>query len=248
MQQKTVKRIRVLVVDDSRLGRDGIAAMLSRSDVEIVATAAGCHEAVQRVREERPHVVLFDAGLGNQDTPRLIAEVRQAALGIKVIVTNLLPFGEEIVKFVKAGVSGLVPHDATPAEVLKTIRSVAGGADVLPPVLTRTLFSYIAEDGVGADAPAGLDRIGMTRRELEIFRLIAAGLANREIAQRLGVALHTVKGHVHHILKKLAFQSRVQIAVYAHSRGRTLRLPLPDRRVWQLADPENRFLSNPAEA
>jgi DNA-binding NarL/FixJ family response regulator len=169
MHRKTPKSIRVVVVDDSRLMRDGIATMLSRQpDVAVIGTEAVRREAVELVRTTKPHVVLCGPKPGDHDGHRLVAEIRRAAPGVKVIAMNLLPIGQDVIEYVKAGVSGLVPKDAALEEVLGTIRSVAGGADVLSPALTRTLFSYIAEGAGEPGGLAGLDRVRMTKRELEV--------------------------------------------------------------------------------
>jgi DNA-binding NarL/FixJ family response regulator len=214
--------IPVLVVEDNRLVREGIMAILNRQpDLTVVGDAEDADAALLHVRETTPRVVLVDAGLGDHDTYGLVEQIRQAAPETRVIVMDLLPVAEDIVEFVKRGAAGFVVKDATIDEFVETIRSVAEGREVLPLALAGALFSHIAQHA--ADRPAA-DLIGavrMTRREREIIDLIAEGLSNKEIAQRVHLATHTVKSHVHNILEKLALHSRLQVAAYAHKAERS---------------------------
>jgi DNA-binding NarL/FixJ family response regulator len=131
---------------------------------------------------------------------------------------DLVPIQDDIMRFVEAGVSGFILKDASIAEFTKTIRSVAGGEKVLPPILTGSLFSQIMDYGVNELGPSKLiQSVRMTRREREIVELIAEGLANKEIAYKLNLSIYTVKSHVHNILEKMALNSRVQIAIHAHT-------------------------------
>src|SRR3989475_13077560 len=129
---------------------------------------------------------------------------------------NLVPAAEEVVAYVKAGAKGIIMKDATVADFVGTVRSVARGSDVIPPVLTGTLLSHIAQDAVVHQRPEAADAVRMTKREQEVMQLIAEGLDNKAIAQRLGVAGDTVKSPGPNILEKLTLHSRLAIA--AHSR------------------------------
>ena len=121
-------------------------------------------------------------------------------------------------RFVEAGVSGFILKDATVAEFTKTLRSVAAGEKVLPPTMAGSLFSQIVDYGVKELGPSVVvQSVKMTKREREIVELIAEGLANKEIAFKLNLSIYTVKSHVHNILEKMALNTRVQIAIHAHS-------------------------------
>jgi DNA-binding NarL/FixJ family response regulator len=135
----------------------------------------------------------------------------------RVIVMDLLPAHEEIAEFVNVGVAGFILKDATFEDFVATIRSVADGARVLPPRMTGTLFSQIAEVAVKRGKEAALDAVRMTQREREVIALIAEGRSNKEIATRLSIAADTVKSHVRNVMEKLALHTRLQIAAYAHS-------------------------------
>jgi DNA-binding NarL/FixJ family response regulator len=212
-----VKQIRVLVIEDNRLLRDGLAALLdAQPDLKVVAAAEKPDAGLLRVQETKPHVVLVDAFLENHSSHRFVERVRATAPEARVIVMNLLPVAEDVVEFVKAGATGFVAKRARIDDLVATVRSVAGGAKVVLPPLTGALFSYIAKRGVGRSTPAVRNAVELTPREREVIDLIAEGLSNKEIARRLHIATDTVKSHVHNILEKLALHNRLQIAAHAH--------------------------------
>lgn len=210
-------RISLLLIEDNRLLREGIAAMLNEQpDLTVVATAPGADAVLPLVREAKPQVVLLDSGLGEQDSIRLLEAVKEASPEIRVIVMDLLPAPQDIVEFVAAGCSGFILKDATLDDFVSTIRSVAQGIPVLPSPLTSTIFSHVAQQAVRRDPMTVREAVSMTRREREVIALIGEGLSNKEIAARLHIAVHTVKSHMHNVLEKLALHSRLQVAAYAH--------------------------------
>jgi DNA-binding NarL/FixJ family response regulator len=209
--------ISVALIEDNRLVREGITALLSQlPDLKVVAGTSRADTAM--FRESKPQVVLLDLGLQNGDSLRLAVQVKQDFPESKVIVMDLLPVHEDIMDFVNAGVSGFIMKDATVDDLVSTIRSVAGGAHVLPPQMTSSLFSQIANDAIAKGRPEVLDSVRMTPREREVINLIAEGLGNKEIATRINVATHTVKSHVRNIMEKLTLHTRLQIAAYANQR------------------------------
>jgi DNA-binding NarL/FixJ family response regulator len=214
------KRILVLVIEDNRLIREGLSKLLNaQPDFKVVAAAEGTSAGLIQVLETKPHVVLVDAALGNQDSRRFVTTVKKEAPESKVIVMDLLPAQEDVIDFIKAGANGFIVKDATIDEFVRTIRSVAEGMDVVPPALTGTLLSHIVEQAVAHSTAAVLEAVQMTNREREITALISEGLSNKEIAPRINIATYTVKSHVHNILEKLALHSRLQIAAHAHKAG-----------------------------
>ena len=133
---------------------------------------------------------------------------------------DLVPLQEDVLVFVQAGVSGFILKDATVNDFLKTIRSVVNGAKVLPPHLTESLFSQIVDKAVTESSPSKVIKsVKMTKRERQVIDLVADGLTNKEIAQKLHLSTYTVKSHIHNILEKLALHTRVQIAKYVHTSG-----------------------------
>jgi DNA-binding NarL/FixJ family response regulator len=207
--------ISVALIEDNRLVREGITAMLNQTDdVEVVA--AGPSGSPTLLRDAKPQVILLDVGLWDDDSLRVAETVKKESPDSKVIIMDLLPVHEDIVEFVNAGVSGFILKDATFDDLLTTIRSVADGAHVLPPAMTSSLFSQIAKDAVVRGRAAALESVRMTTREREVTGLIGEGLSNKEIASRLNIATHTVKSHVRNVMEKLALHTRLQIAAYAH--------------------------------
>jgi len=209
--------ITVAIVDDNRLVREALAAMLGRlPDVQVVVTASANGEVLDQAT---PDVLLLDAGLGDEDSLHVAAAIAKRRAGTKVVIMDLMPTNEDIVQFVNAGVAGFVLKDATFDEFIATIRAVAAGDKVLPPRMTETLFSQIALGGDARGRERVLEDVRMTRREREVIELIGEGLSNKEIAQRLNIAAHTVKSHVRNVMEKLALHTRLQIAAFARRDG-----------------------------
>jgi DNA-binding NarL/FixJ family response regulator len=216
-------KIQLVLVEDNRLLREGLTAMLNEQpDIKVVAAFGNGREAVLKAMQElKPQIILLDLGLKGQNSLSLVEWLRKASPEVKVIVMDLLPVQADIVAFVREGASGFLLKDATFDDFLKTIRSVAAGAKVLPPSLTGSLFSQIVDQVVEKGKVDLIEAVRMTKREREVVDLIAEGLSNKEIAQRLNIATYTVKSHVHNILEKMALHTRLQVASYAHTQGKS---------------------------
>jgi DNA-binding NarL/FixJ family response regulator len=212
-----VKKIRILVIEDNRVLRDGITTMLNdQADMYVAATIGSGNDILLKASQTNPHVILMDVGLKNLKESSVVESVRNKIPVAKVIGMGLIPSQADIIEFVEAGASGFILKDATVKEFLGTIRSVAQGEKILPPSLTGSLFSHVAELALKKSKGKIANAVRMTKREREIIVLIADGMSNKEIAQRLSIATHTVKSHVHNIMEKLALHSRLQIAKYTH--------------------------------
>lgn len=212
-----MKRIHLLLIEDNRLLREGLTVMLKEQpDLKVVASP-GNSDATTKAKKLKPNVILLDLGLRSQNSLRLLGLLKKSAPDARVIGMDLLPVQEELVQYVEAGVSGFVLKDATFDDFLRTIRSVAKGVDILPPPLTGSLFSQIVDHATRKGKGNPFASVRMTSREREVITLIAEGLSNKEIAQRLHLATDTVKSHVHNILEKLALHTRLEIANYAHT-------------------------------
>jgi len=220
-----MKKIRALLIEDNRLLREGLTAMLKEQPDIMVVASSGNSDAMQKWRNLRPDVVLLDVGLRGQSSLRLVKSVKRTSPEVKVIVMDLAPVQAELMEYVRAGVSGFVLKDATFDDFLRTIRSVANGAKVLPPLLTGSLFSQIVDHAARKGKGNPFKSVKMTSREREVIELISEGLSNKEIAQRLSCAIDTVKTHVHNILEKLALHTRLEIASFAHADDRFDRPP-----------------------
>lgn len=215
-----MQKIKILIIEDNRLLREGIAAILeAQGDFEVIARFDD-DDAINQLRGmgKIPDVVLLDLGLEKQNSLALIALFQQEMPTVKVIAMDILPEHVDIVEFVKAGGCGFILKNASSEDYIHTIKAVANGIKVLPPLLTKSLFTEIIESVIhsGKDIPD--NSIQLTSREKDVVNLISEGLSNKEIAQRLHIATYTVKNHVHNILEKLALSTRLQIAAFSRNK------------------------------
>lgn len=210
-------KIRVLLIEDNRLLRDGIAAMLEeRGEFEVVARSDD-GDALRSLKEAgtEPDVVLLDLGLEKANSLKLMALLKDELPAARIIAMDILPEQIDMIEFVRAGGAGFILKSASVDDYVETIKSVAAGKNVLPTVLTTSLFTQIVDSALKRGESIPDDAIRLTQREREIVGLISEGMSNKEIAIRLHIATYTVKSHVHNILEKLALSSRLQIAVFA---------------------------------
>lgn len=216
-----MNRIRLLIVDDEPLVRQGIRSVFEPfADVEVAGEATEGAEAVRAVRELSPTVVLMDLHLpgmgGLEATERICSGGDQCA---KVIVLTMYDRDEHVFEALRAGASGFLLKDASPAKLVEAVREVAQGEALLSASVTRRLIREFvrvpAVSGAGVDCGMG----DLTHREREVFRLLAKGNGNRDIARLLVVEESTVKSHVQHLYQKLGVRDRVQLVIYAYERG-----------------------------
>lgn len=217
---KSKKKINILIIEDNRLLRDGIAVMINeQQDLKVIAAISDREKSLSIIIELKPDIVLIDLGLSSQNSLDIVIKIKELLPDIKIIVMDLLPVQSDILDFVKAGASGFILKDAIVPDFLKTIRLVAAGEKVLPTHMTGSLFSQIVDRAMNGTQKVDLmDAVRMTNRELEVIELIADGKTNKEIGQILHLSLYTVKSHVHNILDKMALHTRVQIVKYAYSK------------------------------
>lgn len=208
--------IRLVLVEDNRLVREGLTALLDAQDgFKVVGAVETAKAGLAKIQQEKPDVALIDAQLEGNGSRKLVEAIRTSVPETRAIVMDLFPAEAHVLAFIRGGASGFVVKDATLEELFGTIRAVARGESVVPPALTGTLLSHLA-DLAARTLPNPADAVKMTRREREVIALIAEGMSNKEIAQRLSLAPDTVKSHVHNILEKLALHSRLQIAAHAY--------------------------------
>lgn len=213
-----MKRIKILLIEDNRLLREGISSMLKKqSDMDVVATIGNGENILSLIEKHIPDIVLLDLGLRSQNSLNVVKLIMKKFQESKIIVMDLIPLQKDVFDFVQAGVSGFILKDAVINEFYKTIRSVYKGSQVLPPHLTGSLFSQIVEHALNGSNHASItESVQMTKREKQVIELIADGSSNKEIAQILFLSPYTIKSHVHNILEKLALHTRVQIAKHVH--------------------------------
>jgi DNA-binding NarL/FixJ family response regulator len=226
-EKSLVPKIRVLLIEDNRLLREGITKMLNaEADLKVIPSS-GNGDVFERAEMVAPDVVLLDLGLKNQNSLTAVELMRKQFPETHVIVMDLVPAHAEIVQFVKAGVAGFILKDATLNDFLHTIRSVVKGVKILPPTMTGSLFSQIVEHALQSGKMDELmSAVTMTSREQDVIGHISAGKSNKEIASELNIAVYTVKSHVHNILEKLALHTRLELATFAHSQEINKKTPM----------------------
>jgi DNA-binding NarL/FixJ family response regulator len=212
--------IRVLLADDQDLVRAGFRALLdAQDDIEVVGEAGDGDEAVRLARRHRPDVVLMDIRMPGTDglaaTRAIAADDRLA--GARIVILTTFELDEYVFEAVRAGASGFIVKHTKPAELLQAVRAVAAGDALLSPSVTRRLIREFAARTRDAPRPPALD--ALTEREREIMALVAEGLTNHEIAERLVVSPLTVKTHVSHAMVKLGARDRIQLVVFAYQSG-----------------------------
>ncbi len=211
--------IRVLVCDDQPLVRLGFVATLdAQPDMRVIGEAGDGRQAVDLAARQRPDVVVLDIRmpvLDGLEATRLLAGPA-AADPVKVLVVTTFHLDEYVYRALRYGASGFLLKDAQPGELVHAVRVVAAGEAMLSPAVTRRLIGTFASRPVPGPAPA---LAALTDREREVLILVARGLSNPEIAERLTVARETVKTHVSRILTKLELRDRMQAALFAHRHG-----------------------------
>jgi len=213
--------IRVLVADDQSLMRAALRGCLEgEPDIEVVGEAADGQEAIDLAGPLRPDVVLMDIRMPRVDgvaATRLLAG-RLAAPPVKVLVVTTFSLDEYVFEALRAGASGFLLKDATAEEVVHAVRVVAAGDAILAPAVTRQLLDRYART-LPREASAADLTAGLTEREVDVLRLVSAGLGTAEIAEQLHVAPSSVKTHIGHLLDKLGVPDRLHLVIYAYENG-----------------------------
>ena len=219
--------VRVLVADDQRLVRESLSTLLGLiGGIELVGSASDGEEAVSLALEHEPDVVLMDLRMPRMDGITAIRTLSERLPGVRVIALTTFADDESVLGALRAGARGYLTKDAGAADIKAAILAVAAGEATLDPAVQHHVVAALASgpgevagsagggDCLGADLPDGL-----TPREAEVLELIAAGLSNAEIAERLYVSPTTVKSHINHLFAKAGLRDRAQAVAYAYRVG-----------------------------
>lgn len=209
-----MNKIRVLIADDHCMVRQGLKQILElESDIVVVAQASNGREAVELSKEYKPEVILMDINMPVLNGLQAIKELKQEKVDSKIVVLTIHEDREYLFKTLQTGAQGYVLKDAEPSMLIEAIRNVARGETFIQPNMTTQLVKEF--NRVTLNEKDKNDESNLTSREVEVLDLIAEGMINKEIAQKLYISEKTVKNHVSSIFKKLNVSDRTQAAIYA---------------------------------
>jgi DNA-binding NarL/FixJ family response regulator len=218
--------IRVLVADDQAVVRDGLVLLLSTSsELDIVGTAADGDQAVALALELQPAVLLCDLRMPGRDGAEVTAELAASAPEVRVLILTTFADDDAVLPALRAGAAGYLTKDASSEALIAAILEVAAGRMVLDAGVQQRLVELLRSPTSPDPAPAGpaarvdAAQSGLTRREVEVVRLVAEGLTNRQIARRLVLSEATVKTHLNHVLAKLDVDGRPGLVAWAWREG-----------------------------
>ena len=208
--------IRVMIVDDHKVVREGLRAFLELQDgMEVIGEAADGEEAIGAAERLRPDVILMDLVMPKLDGVGAMRALRERVPECRVIVLTSFLEDDRLLPAIQAGAAGYLLKDVEPAELARAVRTAYVGEALLSPAVAARLVRAVADGG----APGALERDRLTRREREVLELIARGRSNKRIALELEISEKTVKAHVGHLLAKLGVSDRTQAAVQAFELG-----------------------------
>ncbi len=210
------EQVRVVVVDDHDLFRRGLRELLTEQGLSVVGEAGNGDDGVRLVTHAQPDVVVMDLNMPRMSGVEATRRIAQTSPGVHVLVLTISAGDAAVMEAIEAGAKGYLLKDASIDEIASAVRAAAAGeSPIAPPVAGRLLDRLRPQ----ADERAAADEVDLTERELDVLRLIVAGMENREIAEELVISEPTAKNHVSSILAKLEVDNRIKAAVYAVRRG-----------------------------
>jgi DNA-binding NarL/FixJ family response regulator len=208
--------LRVLIVDDHALFRRGLQMVLKQeADIDVVGEAEDGHEAVQKAEELMPDVILMDVRMPKRSGIEATRQVKERLPHVKILMLTISDEEGDLYDAIKAGASGYLLKEISIDEVADAIRAVWAGQSKITPSMATKLLAEFAAMSKRAEETRQLPAPRLTEREMEVLRLVAQGLNNRDIAKDLFISENTVKNHIRNILEKLHLHSRMEAVVYA---------------------------------
>ena len=212
--------ISVLIADDQDLIRKGLRMLLeAEPDLRVVGEASDGSQALAQARRLDPDVILMDVRMPGLDGIQATAQLAQGGSRAKILMLTTFNLDEYVYHAMRAGASGFLLKDATREQLTGAIRAACVGETLLAPAITRRLIEDFCRGPAPGGTTDGSDAGGLSEREREVVRLIAAGLSNAEIASSLYLSEATIKSHITRILARIGLRDRTQIAVYAYEHG-----------------------------
>jgi DNA-binding NarL/FixJ family response regulator len=212
----TEQTLRVLIVDDHALFRRGLQMVLKQEpDIEVVGEAGDGHEATDKAQELMPDVILMDVRMPRRSGIEATQQIKELLPHVKILMLTISDEEADLYDAIKAGASGYLLKEISIDEVADAIRSVWQGQSRISPSMAAKLLTEFAAMSKRADERQQLPAPRLTEREMEVLKLVAQGLNNRDIAKELFISENTVKNHIRNILEKLHLHSRMEAVVYA---------------------------------
>jgi len=208
--------IRVLIADDHTVVRKGLKALLSEEKygIEVVGEASNGIEAIQKVQELKPDVILMDLVMPKKSGIEAIVEIKDIQPKARILVLTSFAEDDNVTQAIRAGAYGFLLKDTSPDELVHTIHTVYEDKLTIPQKLTHVLLG-----GKHAEMEEASTKEDLTQRELDVLQCIAQGLSNKQVAQTLSISTTTVRSHVSSIMRKLNVENRTQLAIYAREHG-----------------------------
>lgn len=214
MSAQKSEKIRILIVDDHTVVREGLKNFLkAHDDMDVISEASNGREAIEQARQCKPDIILMDLVMPEMNGVDAIQEIRTQDPEVKIIALTSFSEDDKVFPAIKAGASGYLLKDVSPAELVETIRTTNAGQAHLHPDISKKLMEQISNGRKESEVEQ------LTPRELDVLGAIAKGLSNREIGELLFISEKTVKTHVSNILGKLCLSDRTQAAIYAFKKG-----------------------------
>jgi len=208
--------LKVLIVDDHALFRRGLQMVLKQEDdIEVVGEAGDGHEAVEKATELMPDVVLMDVRMPRRSGIEATEQIKDLLPHVKILMLTISDEEADLYDAIKAGASGYLLKEISIDEVADAIRSVWAGQSRISPSMASKLLTEFAAISKRAEERQQLPAPRLTEREMEVLKLVAQGMNNRDIAKELFISENTVKNHIRNILEKLHLHSRMEAVVYA---------------------------------
>lgn len=211
-----MKQIKVLLADEKEVFREGLARLLDEQEqIEVVSQCFNGKQAVEKVKEIQPDVVLVDNNISDYRSDEATREIKKSSPQVRVAILTDSKNEEELFSAIESGATGYLQKDTKVKDIVKSIDLIGQGEVIVsPPLAEKLVGKFVSMRQKEAEEPTGL-----TDREVEIVRLLAKGLTNKEIAEMLFVTENTTKVHVKNILEKLQLRNRQQVAAYAVHQG-----------------------------